>query len=153
MREEIGPIYGVKLCGKVAIGGGMFQEMPNRADLDSAMPRNSRLVAGYEVLLAVIESHKKQARIQELKIYELESWNKEGPRTVDGALICPGMTVYGVFTADAEMRRGAPLPTGRQIIKSIKDITVQVQGFDDQFAPNCFYLSEEAAYKAQGFKK
>lgn len=51
-QPERGPIYGVPLILQtLPIGGGMYQAMPSRADLEAAKTKHCRLVAGYEVLL------------------------------------------------------------------------------------------------------
>ena len=48
-----GPIYNVPLTiSTLPLDGGMIQQMPGRDDLDYATGKHTRLVAGYEVLLA-----------------------------------------------------------------------------------------------------
>lgn len=50
---ETGPVYGVPLIDTLPLGKGMMlQQMPPRADLVKAKKHHTRLVAGYEVLLA-----------------------------------------------------------------------------------------------------
>lgn len=50
---EKGPVYGVPLIRSLPLGKGcMLQAMPSRADLMKAGKHHTRLVAGYEVLLA-----------------------------------------------------------------------------------------------------
>ena len=54
-REERGPIYGVTLIDSLPLNeSGWKQQMPGRQDLLDAMQatKSSRVVAGFEVLLA-----------------------------------------------------------------------------------------------------
>lgn len=50
---EFGPVYGVALIDTLPLGetGGMCQAMPNREDLEHVAKRNTRVAAGYEILL------------------------------------------------------------------------------------------------------
>ena len=51
-REEVGPVYGVKLIDSMPLNGGtMYQAMPSRADLEQVRKVNERVAAGFEVLL------------------------------------------------------------------------------------------------------
>jgi hypothetical protein len=51
-REEVGPVYGVKLIDSLPLNGGtMYQAMPSRADLEQVRKINERVAAGFEVLL------------------------------------------------------------------------------------------------------
>jgi len=54
LREgETGPIYDIPLIKSMPLSGGsMRQAMPSRDDLKEVTKRNSRVSAGYEVLLA-----------------------------------------------------------------------------------------------------
>ncbi len=49
---EFGPIYNVELIDELPLSGAITQAMPSRRDLDQVNEISSRVVAGYEVLLA-----------------------------------------------------------------------------------------------------
>lgn len=71
MSEEVGPIYGVRLIRDLSLPGGMRQAMPSHADLSRAEAKgHTRLVAGYEVLLA----HYLEADKQRRAVQAVEKW-------------------------------------------------------------------------------
>lgn len=76
MSENTGPIYGVNLIDSLPIGGGMKQSMPSRRDLVEVSEVNQRVVAGYEVAIATIES-------RDIEIEALKEANPD-PRSAPG---------------------------------------------------------------------
>lgn len=72
---QMGPVYGVTLPTEFPLGGGMFQAMPGRKELEAVQGFSERTVAAYEVLVAAIDEIKLNEPEMTAMNHLVEFWN------------------------------------------------------------------------------